>query len=97
MTSTRIMSATRIPTYALALCIGLVSGTQVLAQTAKGPKPKQQAAARDASRPKLPHWGTDKFRAGPLYHGTDYLGDDPDPFIRLQIQRDLSHRYGGDD
>jgi len=45
----------------------------------------------------LPHWGTDKFRAGPLYHGTDYLGDDPDPFIRLQIQRDLSHRYGGDD
>ncbi len=25
----------------------------------------------------------------------DYLGNDPDPFIRLMIQRDLGARYGG--
>ena len=35
--------------------------------------------------------------AGPLYNGRDYLGDDPDPNIRSQIQRDLGGRYGGND
>ena len=27
---------------------------------------------------------------------TDYLGDDPDPFIRSQILRDLGAHYGGE-
>jgi hypothetical protein len=39
--------------------------------------------------------GTDKFRAGPLYDGRTYLGDDPDPFIRSQIARDVNAIYGG--
>lgn len=39
--------------------------------------------------------GTDLFRAGPIYNGPDYIGDDPDPFIRFQLYRDLSGRYGG--
>src|SRR5690349_17674084 len=34
--------------------------------------------------------------AGPLYNGQDYLGDDPDPNIRLYLMRDMS-RYGGTD
>ena len=34
-------------------------------------------------------------RSGALYNGQDYLGTDPDPNIRFQIQRDLSLRYGG--
>ena len=25
----------------------------------------------------------------------NYIGDDPDPFIRLMLKRDLSGRYGG--
>ena len=37
------------------------------------------------------------FPAGPVYNGPDYLGDDPDPFIRLQLYRDLGARYGGED
>jgi hypothetical protein len=41
--------------------------------------------------------GTDKFRAGPLYDGRTYLGDDPDPFIRSQIARDVNAIYGGND
>lgn len=43
------------------------------------------------------HRGTDRFPAGPLYFndGT-YLGDDPDPFIRSQIWRDLGSRFGGE-
>jgi hypothetical protein len=37
------------------------------------------------------------FPAGPLYYndGT-YLGDDPDPFIRSQIWRDVGSRFGGE-
>jgi hypothetical protein len=35
-------------------------------------------------------------RAGPLYNGQDYLGDDPDPNIRSYLIRDMS-RYGGVD
>ncbi|HWP24880.1 MAG TPA: hypothetical protein VNL39_00880 [Xanthobacteraceae bacterium] len=95
------MTATRITALVLAFVVWLLPAAPGFAQAAKEPKQKrqaaQQAAVREATRPNMPYWGTDKFRAGPLYHGTDYLGDDPDPFIRLQIQRDLSHRYGGDD
>jgi hypothetical protein len=36
------------------------------------------------------------FHCGPLYNSTDYLGNDPDPFIRLMIQRDLGAKYGGE-
>ena len=36
------------------------------------------------------------FRLGLSINGNDYLGDDPDPFIRFQIQRDLGAHYGGE-
>ena len=40
--------------------------------------------------------GTDRFPAGPLYfNGGVYMGDDPDPFIRDMISRDVSGRFGG--
>lgn len=91
------MTATRTLAFALALCIGMLPAGAALAQAAKEPKQKQQTVVREPARPNPQYRGTDKFPAGPLYHGADYLGDDPDPFIRLQIQRDLSHRYGGDD
>jgi hypothetical protein len=43
------------------------------------------------------HRGTDKFPAGPLYfNGGEYLGDDPDPFIRSQLWRDLGSHFGGE-
>jgi hypothetical protein len=40
--------------------------------------------------------GANLFHCGPIYNANDYLGDDPDPFIRLMIQRDLGIKYGGD-
>ena len=40
--------------------------------------------------------GANLFRCGPIYNSNDYLGDDPDPFIRLMIQRDLGIKYGGE-
>jgi hypothetical protein len=39
--------------------------------------------------------GASLFQCGPLYYNGDYMGDDPDPFIRSQIMRDVSGRYGG--
>lgn len=40
--------------------------------------------------------GSNLFHCGPLYNSTDYLGNDPDPYIRLMIQRDLGAHYGGE-
>jgi hypothetical protein len=79
--------------FPLALVVSLAVTLPVAAQTAMQAK-KKQAAARPAPSG-VTYRGTDKFPAGPLYNGTDWLGDDPDPFIRLQIQRDLAARYGG--
>jgi len=40
--------------------------------------------------------GSNLFHCGPIYNSGDYLGDDPDPFIRMMIQRDLGAKYGGE-
>jgi hypothetical protein len=40
--------------------------------------------------------GANFFPCGPVYNSTDYLGSDPDPFIRSMIQRDLGAKYGGE-
>jgi hypothetical protein len=40
--------------------------------------------------------GGNLFPCGAVRNGTDYLGNDPDPFIRLMIQRDLGAKYGGE-
>jgi len=40
--------------------------------------------------------GANLFHCGPIYNANDYLGDDPDPFIRAMIQRDLGIKYGGE-
>jgi len=51
-----------------------------------------------AQQPGTQVWGTDKFPAGPLYYnGGMYMGTDPDPFIRSQLWRDVSGRFGGAD
>lgn len=60
-------------------------------------KTKKSAPPRAARAGSVPCRGADLFRCGPIYNGNDYLGDDPDPFIRLMIQRDLGAKYGGPD
>jgi hypothetical protein len=77
----------------LTFAVGIALVTPAAAQT-PAPAKKKQMLTRGAPSA-ITYRGTDKFPAGPLYHGNDWLGDDPDPFIRLQIQRDLSARYGG--
>ena len=67
------------------------------AEPATPAKPKKLVAAAATARANAVYRGQAKFRAGPLYYGQYYLGDDPDPFIRSQIQRDLGSRFPGND
>ena len=39
--------------------------------------------------------GANLAPCGPVYFQNYYLGNDPDPFIRSQIQRDLGAKFGG--
>jgi hypothetical protein len=76
---------------ALGLTVMLVS-SGAAAKKMKKPKP---AASQATVATSVPCRGANLFHCGPIYNSGDYLGDDPDPFIRLMIQRDLG-RYGGD-
>jgi hypothetical protein len=58
-------------------------------------KVRKPAAPQVTAGNTVPCRGANLFRCGPVYNGNDYLGSDPDPFIRLMIQRDLGARYGG--
>jgi hypothetical protein len=58
-------------------------------------KMKPTPVAPKAAVSSVPCRGANLFHCGPFYNGNDYLGDDPDPFIRLMIQRDLGAKYGG--
>jgi hypothetical protein len=83
--------------FALSFAAGLAFVLPASAEPAQPTKPKKQVTTPAPARVNSIYRGTDKFRAGPLYYGQEYLGDDPDPFIRLQIQRDLGARFPGND
>ena len=86
---------------AVKLMVSVIGLAFVLAATsadaAKARKHKKPVAAHAAAvTAKSGYRGTNLFPAGPIYHANDYLGDDPDPFIRLMIQRDIGAHYGGE-
>jgi hypothetical protein len=67
------------------------------ADAAKARKHKKHVTAHAAAVTANSRYrGSNLFPAGPIYNGADYLGDDPDPFIRSQILRDLGAHYGGE-
>lgn len=79
----------------LGLAAGVALALPASAQQAKEPKQKKQVTAQAPQRPNSAYRGTDQVQAGPLYYQGYYLGDDPDPAIRLQIMRDLGARFPG--
>ena len=86
-----------LPFKLLAAFLSVAFAASAYAEDAKPRKHKKTAAVATASRSAQQHWGTDKVPAGPLYYnGGVYLGDDPDPNIRFQLNRDISGRLGGD-
>ena len=78
---------------ALSLAVVLASSANA-AKKKKKPRPVAPQVTVGSS---VPCRGANLFPCGPIYNGNDYLGDDPDPFIRLMIQRDLGSKYGGPD
>jgi hypothetical protein len=62
------------------------------AKKQKRPVPRQVTAA-NAEHCR----GANLSPCGPIYFENYYLGTDPDPFIRSQIQRDLNAKFGGPD
>jgi len=67
----------------------------IMASGADAKNKAKPIAPRAAPESSVHCRGANLFHCGPIYNGLDYLGDDPDPFIRLMIQRDLGAKYGG--
>ena len=67
----------------------------ILASSADAKNKAKPIAPQTAPGSSVRCRGANLFHCGPIYNGLDYLGDDPDPFIRLMIQRDLGAKYGG--
>jgi hypothetical protein len=79
----------------LTLAVTLASGAGAATKTKK--HHNQMTAQVASSSPTCR--GAGNFRCGAVYDGNtgNYLGNDPDSFIRLMIQRDLGVKYGGED
>jgi hypothetical protein len=84
-----------LPIKILAAAIALVF-VLAAAADAKPRKQRPHAAARTVVTVHPQERGANLFPPGPIFYGNEYLGQDPDPFIRLQIWRDLGARFGGD-
>ena len=85
-------------TNALKLLTGVLVGflgVSVMLANAAAAAKKQKLAAPQAANSAALCRGANLFHCGPIYNSTDYLGTDPDPFIRAMIQRDLGPKYGG--
>lgn len=87
----------KIAVITVSLAVASALAFPALAQTAKPTKQKKQEVVQPTKRANAVYRGQDKFRGGPLYNGPVYLGDDPDPYIRFEINRDLGAKYGGSD
>ena len=91
------MASSAVKLMASAAGLALLLAAAAPSEAAKAHKHKKHPAAPAApAAANSGYRGTNLFPAGPIYHGNDYLGDDPDPFIRSQIQRDLGAHYGGE-
>jgi hypothetical protein len=81
----------------IALTLALAFANGALADDVKKPNKHKKAATNGAKVEQQRRRGTSAFPPGPVYFGNDYLGDDPDPFIRQQLLRDLGAHYGPPD
>ena len=81
---------------ALSLIVTVSLAATLAASANAAAKSKRTKPARAAANTASTCRGANLFHCGPIYNSTDYLGNDPDPFIRLMIQRDLGAKYGGE-
>jgi hypothetical protein len=87
-----------MPSLTVKLLAGVIAFAFIVpAQAETVRKHKKNAGVHAMAQAPVKYRGTNKFPAGPIYDGRTYLGDDPDPFIRSQIARDVNAVYGGND
>jgi len=90
------MTTLLVKMLASAFALALVLASS--ADAAQQRKPRKPVATRTTTGMITSgYWGTNLFPPGPIMYGNQYLGNDPDPFIRSQIQRDLGAHFGGSD
>jgi len=77
------------------ILVGFLGVSVMLAANAAAAAKKQKPVAPQAANGAALCRGANLIHCGPIYNSTDYLGTDPDPFIRAMIQRDLGPKYGG--
>jgi hypothetical protein len=83
------------PIKLFAFAVGLSLLPASPGDAAQSRKHRRHVAAPTAVTVNPYYRGANLFPAGPIFYGNEYLGDDPDPFIRLQIWRDLGAHFGG--
>ena len=89
MTKTRRVSPRGLLFFVAALTLASSAEAATKAKRQAPARPQASAGTTATCR------GGNLFPCGAVYSGNDYLGTDPDPFIRLMIQRDLGVHYGG--
>jgi hypothetical protein len=87
--------STRLIALIIGVAFALAAAAPSDAKTRRHPQKKPVVAHR--AKVVAPRCrGENLFPCGPVYIGDEYLGDDPDPFIRSQILRDLGAHFGGE-
>jgi hypothetical protein len=89
------MTSPAIKIFTCALGLALLVASAADAATKKK-KAKPVAPEVTASAPASCR-GASLFPCGPIYYAGQYLGEDPDPFIRSMINRDLGAKFGDPD
>ena len=84
----------KLSACALGFAVVLAASADAAATKTKRPKHPAPQTAAGASAPCR---GGNQFPCGPVYFEGYYLGNDPDPFIRAMIQRDLGAKFGDPD
>ena len=85
------------PVKLLVSAAGLAMLLAAPVDAAQSGKNRKGVEARPAAAVPPRERGTNLFPPGPVMYGHVYLGNDPDPFIRSQILRDLEARFGGNE
>jgi hypothetical protein len=89
-------------TFSIALIVSVIGLALAAApaEAAKSNKHKKSAGVAHVKKPRQAAAVATMagfqggVRAGPLYNGPDYIGDDPDPSIRAYLIKDMT-RYQG--
>ena len=96
VTTAANLTEVKLTSHTVKLLVCALSFALTLASSANAAKKVRKPASNQVTAANSERCrGANQYPCGPIYFGHDYLGEDPDPFIRSQILRDLGAKYGG--